>query len=452
LFTAQSVVDDAQLKFKQKVLYASGEFSQFGIENLILLFMYWYLTKLVGFGSSVAGAVLVGGIIWDAISDPIMGWISDKYYLLLKGRHRFVLAGAVLSGILIGLMFTSHFWLYKNPFLYLLLYMALNTGLTIFGVPFMTLPGDFLFSSQLRTNMFAWRFVFANLGSLVASVMVAVLQGLEPNSDTFFVLVVVFAAVNLCIGLGAGVGTRRIEESFALKNQSHVPGWRAIISAFKNKAFLPMLLGYLLVQIGVGMSSAMALYFYKDHLQITETQTGTILVVFFMVITVSVVGWVKSSERFGKLGPLQIGSFVLGAGTCIVYPLLPVGNYIYPLMFGGVILGSFVGCVVLLQSLLTDVTDYGELKFGTATTAVYFGIWKFNTKLARAIAFGLTGLVLDGGLNAAGEPIIATERLPWLFGPGVGSFILTASLLMGLYKFTDKKQKQVARILRLKRR
>ena len=364
-----------KLKFQHKVLYASGEFSQFGVENLILLFMYWYLTKLVGFSSSVAGAVLVGGIIWDAISDPIMGWISDKYYLKLRGRHQFVLVGAVLSGVLVGLMFTAHFWAYKSPALYLLLYMLLNTGLTVFAVPFMTLPGDFLFSPEVRTNVFAWRFGFANMGSLVASVIVAVLQGLDPFADQFLILVLIFAAVNLCIGFVSGIGTKRIEAELPLKQQESPPGLQAIIKAFQNKAFLPVLFGYLLVQIGVGMSSAMALYFYKDHLQISESETGIILVVFFMVITVSVVGWVKASERYGKLKPLHLGRFILGAGTCVIYPLLPVGEYIYPLLLGGVVLGAFVGCVVLLQSLLTDVTDYGELTLGLATTAVYFGIW-----------------------------------------------------------------------------
>ena len=434
-------------------MYSLGEFSHYGVENLLRLFLLWYMSRVVGFDILTASLIVMMGIVWDAVSDPLMGLIADKYYLPFAGRHKLVFIGSVLTAIFIVIVFSSHIWIGSSFWGFLLLYMAMNTALTIFAVPFAALPGDFAISPELRTNIFAWRFGFGNIGSLLAAVLVGLLQANADGGRRFLILVLTYGFVALVVGFVSSYGTYKIEKGQSLKRLNALIDWRALRAVFQNTAFLPLLAGYLLANIGIGINSAAALFYYKDYLQISETETMLILATFFLVIVPSLVTWVKLSERFGKLKPLQIGSLILGVGTSLAYPLFPVGNFWWPLFIGGVGLGSMVGCVILLDSLLTDVADYGELKYGSATTALYFGVWKFAQKISRATAVGIAGAILGTGyqsLNANLPQELAIERLPWLFGPGVGGFLVLASVLMGFYRFDEVKQLRVRKILEKK--
>ena len=119
---------------------------------------------------------------------------------------------------------------------------------------------------------------------------------------------------------------------------------------------------------------------------------------------------------------------------------------------GGVLLGSCVGSVVLLDSLLTDVIDYDQVRNGVQRSGVYFGVWRLGAKTARALAVAGAGLLLEviGFVPNTVQSAEVSEALAWLFGPGVGVFLVLAALLLWPYRFDDDKQRQVRRILQRK--
>ena len=135
--------------------------------------------------------------------------------------------------------------------------------------------------------------------------------------------------------------------------------------------------------------------------------------------------------------------------TSILYLLLPHGNFVLPLVLGAIGLGSLIGCIVLIDSLLTDVIDHDCIKTGVRRSGVFFGVWRFASKLARAAATGGTGVILDmiGFVPNHAQSEDVRSALSLLFGPGVGVCFLTAALLLTRYKFTSNKQRQVQRIL-----
>ena len=113
-----------------------------------------------------------------------------------------------------------------------------------------------------------------------------------------------------------------------------------------------------------------------------------------------------------------------------------------------------IGCIVLIDSLLTDVIDHDCIQTGVRRSGVFFGVWRFASKLARAAAIGGTGLVLDmiGFVPNEAQSDDVRRALSILFGPGVGVFFLGAGLLLARYRFTDDKQRQVQRILARRQR
>ena len=143
------------------------------------------------------------------------------------------------------------------------------------------------------------------------------------------------------------------------------------------------------------------------------------------------------------------GATFVGASIATLYLVLPAGNFVLPLVFGALGIGSMVGCVALLDSMLTDVVDHDSITTGKSRGGAFFGVWRFAQKVARAAAVGATGLVLDRAGFVPNQPQTptATWAITLLFGPGVGLFFLAAAWILARYRFDAGKQAQVQRIL-----
>jgi GPH family glycoside/pentoside/hexuronide:cation symporter len=178
----------------------------------------------------------------------------------------------------------------------------------------------------------------------------------------------------------------------------------------------------------LAINSSLALFYYRYFLRFDETQTRAVLGLFLVVFSLSLPLWVMIARRFGAKWPAVVGVAYVGAQSVLVYPIFPAGVLSGPLIaaFAG---GLFVGAVVLLDVALTDLADARDGGADSARFGVYFGFWKMGSKIARAIALGLTGnLLLWIGFDAS-VPVtqeVAT-RLAWLFGPGVGLFLLAGA-------------------------
>jgi GPH family glycoside/pentoside/hexuronide:cation symporter len=160
--------------------------------------------------------------------------------------------------------------------------------------------------------------------------------------------------------------------------------------------------------------------------------------------------WVALGRRFGKSHPVAFGSLLLGIGTSAVYPMLPAESIVMPLVVSSIGLGSLLGCIVLIDSLVTDVIDFDTVQSRARRSGVYFGVWRFCAKLARGTAIGGTGLMLDlvGFVPYQQQTDGVRTAIAWLFGPGVGVWFVAAAFVLLRYRFDDSKQAQVQRILR----
>jgi len=220
-------------------------------------------------------------------------------------------------------------------------------------------------------------------------------------------------------------------------------------AALANRAFRPLVVAYVVATIGIGLNGALALYYYRYRLELDDRDVQIMVAVLMVVFTLSILFWVQLSKRKGKLRPVVCGVAALGVATSALYLLLPPGNFVLPLVLGAVGLGSLIGCIVLIESLLTDVIDYDSVSTGVRRSGVFFGVWRFAAKLARAAAVGGVGVVLEwtGFVPNVGQTAAVSLRLALLFGPGFGFLFVAASALLACYRFDDHKQRQVRRIL-----
>ncbi len=440
----------APLPIVAQIGYAVAESGINAVETLLRLYLLIFYTDEVGLQPSLAGLAVGLGLVWDAITDPLMGALSDRTRHRLGGRRGYLPLGAALLAA--GLLLV--FWppsLSGQPakFAWLLgSFCFLNTGMTVLSVPYMAMAGELTEDPQVRTSLFGWRFGFANVGAVLAAAlpMLFLVEGhgsaaAIPKVTLVTTFVVVITALISWRSTASVPRLQRVPRT--------EPLLRTFGTALRSRPLRPLLAAYVVATIGIGINATTAQYYYRYLLGLDEQQVQTLLVVFLGVFTASIAGWVVAARRFGKRRLMMVGSMLLGIGTSTLYLLLPKGAYVATVLLGGVVLGSVVGCIVLIDALLTDVIDHDRVRSGQLRSGLFFGVWRFASKLARALAIGIAGVVLDlvGFVPNEQQSDTVDLALRIQFGPGVGLFFFAAGAILFVYRFDEGKQAQVRRLL-----
>lgn len=467
--------------------YGLAELGITATQIITQLYLLEFYTQTVGLNASLAGIALALSVLWDGVSDPLMGVLSDRTESRWGRRRPYIAVGSVFLGLTIGLLFSppncDEQWLL---FAYLLgTYLTVNTAMTVLSVPHLALGGELSAHPPDRTEIFGWRLLYSNLGILLGMVVPAVLlealvggSGMgsaeispETNADSLTVANTYLATARALSawGIGAlvavsGLATFWITGSPSLPKKEHlthnskfsllllVRNFREVL---QNPIFLPLLLAFVIATFGRTFNTAIALFYYKFRLGLTESQVVLgILFPFFVIIILSIPFWIRIANRFGKKYPAFFGVFLLGLSTAIAYPLYPYGNPYYPLITA-VIGGICAGSIFLLDSLVADTVDYDELKTGEMKEGLFFGFWKMATKFAQAIGLAVSGFLLDAigfqpGSSSQSEEV--TVRLAWIFGPGVGVFFILGSLVFLYMPLNRELSTRIAAILEKKRK
>lgn len=441
----------ARLKRRVQVGYAAADIGVNAVELAIRLYLLIFYTDKVGLSSSLAGVALGIGLVWDAVTDPVMGAISDAL-APRHGRRMFLWSGGLLSAL--------GFWLVFAPpaldgqtekFLWLTFaFCFLNTGLTIINIPHVSMATEITDLPHERSTLFGWRFACMNIGAIVAAAAPeAFLDAASPRTvDVMGPFASLIAGLVVLTSLATWAATARVRFYFAPASKESF--LRQVREAFANPAFRPLLAASVLATVGIGANSVTALYYYGYCLDLSSGDAHQLIAVALVVFTVSILVWVALGRRFGKSHPVAYGAMLLGLGTSAAYPMLPSGNFVWPLVVSSVGLGSLLGCIVLIDSLVTDVIDFDTVRSRARRSGVYFGVWRFAAKIARGIAIGGTGWLLEvvGFVPNQDQPEHVRIALSWIFGPGVGVWFVAAALVLLRYRFDDDKQAQVQSILR----
>jgi len=444
------------LKLSAQIGYALAEVGQNLVETLIRIYLLIYYTDIVGLDAWLAGLAFAISLVWDACIDPCMGTLSDRTLHRFGGRRGYIPVGAGILAVGLLAVFDPPIIVTQVGKFGWLLFSAclLGSGMTVLSVPYMAMGGEITENPHERAALFGWRFAFANVGAVLAAALPTVF--LQPGESNAVVLKSVSHVAAMIVVVTAAISWWATRNMPSNKRSAAKTGFvDSALQPFRNPSFRPLIAVYVVATVGIGINSATALYYYQYRLGLDERQIQGLLVVFILVFTASILAWVKIARKFGKRRPMAIGSLLLGVGTTCLYLFAPPGNFILPLIGGGVILGSLVGCVVLIDTLLTDVIDHDQVHSRQVRSGMYFGVWRFASKLARAIAIGVAGLLLStsGFVPNQRQSESVDQVLIILFGPGVGLFFVIAAIQVWLYKFDENKQVQVRRILdrRMKR-
>lgn len=442
---------------RKKLGYGAAEMGLVAAEVLIELYLLKFYNVVVGLPSLFTALALGIAMVWDAVSDPLMGEVSDQTAHSWGRRRPYLLPGALALAVTLVVIFNPPAMTSTlSKFLFLLgSYLGITTAMTVIGVPHLALGGELSFDRDERTEIFGYRRLFTTLG-LLSGVMLPALvlramggdESAQNVGHSRGLAAMAAGALILATAMITVRSTRGLDRRLTHRTESLQLGHllRAQLGVARSKVFRWLLLAFIVAGLGRAINASLALYYYEYRLGFAESDTILyILMPFFLSILGSIPCWVYLSRRYGKRGPAILGVLGLGVLISIFYPILPVGRFAGPVAIA-IIGGFFAGSIILLESLVADVVDVDELESGFNREGLYFGMWRMGTKLSRAGGIILSGVLLqfigfdaDLGLQA---PEVAS-RIGWIFGPGVGVLLVAGALLLLRFPLTDEGHRRI---------
>ena len=458
-----------RLSTKTKLLYGSGFASQGIKDGLFQVFLFYYYNQLLGLDPALTGISTLIALGFDAVSDPLVGIISDKWKSKNWGRrHPFMLASAIPLGITIWLLFVPPEGMgTMGLFWWLTIFTILvRLSLTLFQVPAMSLGAELSTDYEERTSITSYRIMFGALISTITIVIGFIVffvpteiykNGLDnkeayPNFALFCaILIVVFILLST-------FGTKdRIPTLPQNTNESNRATFGqqllSIATNFKMLSYrsLVIFMGVLYVAIGIG--TLFTTYFIRYYFELTNTEMAVLPLASGVGGFLALAMAPQLGKRLDKKQAVILSTIIFALFFSLPYLLRLTGFFpsngtsnLLPAYFLCVLLGySFLWVSLSISnSMMAEVIDENELNTGEREEGVFFSSMSFAYKASVGLGYFFAGILLKiiafpKQVNDADIPTSAIEGLGYIGGPVL--FLVYASSVIFLLKYPITKER-----------
>jgi GPH family glycoside/pentoside/hexuronide:cation symporter len=382
-----------RLATKTILLFSAPALGQGFMFLLTGMYLLKFSTDVLGIAPGVMGFLFLLSRVWDAISDPLAGYLSDRTRTRWGRRRPWLVVGAVPVGLVFYAMWAPPQSLTGGPALAVWMGGAIilfYTGMTIFNMPHDSLAAELTDSYDDRNRIFGIRRAFFGVGTVFVFAAIAWLsQSSDPRSDAR-----IFAAVGAVVTTASMLFTGiRIRERSEFQGRGARRPFRAFAEVIRNPHARILLGVFFLQQVGVGAVTFMAAY-YAQYIMGDPEFFAPMMGSLFVVSLLSIPVWVRIGQRYDKKSLLLLCMCVVGAALFSV-GFFGEGDLIAVLMIASIAGFAVGGLDVFFPSIQADVIDYDELKSDERKEGVYFAAWAFASKTALGVSGMLAGLALS---------------------------------------------------------
>lgn len=384
-----------ELTFGRKSVYAFGDFTvNTALSSLGLIYVPFYLTQVAGLEPWLAGLVPLIGRTVDAVTDPLMGRISDRTQWTVGRRRPYFLIGAIPLGLSFALM-----WIdppmagqFARFAYYTSVYCMVSVSMTILCVPYLALLPEMALGYDARTSLNTFR----NIGSLVgvfAAISIrpvaTALGGGEPN----------YAAAGVVFGFllslpWFAVWFATFERPEFANRPSHEPLIPGLLAVARNRSFRLLVGLYLTGRVAMDLISALLILYFTYWIGRSE-DFEIAMVLFLGTVMLALPVWLHISRSHDKATVFCVGTawwMLVSVGFVFAQPEWPRWVlFVLPPLAG---LGYAV-VDVMPWSMLGDAIDEDDLRSGERREGLYNGVFMFIRKLGGAVAVFLLMALLD---------------------------------------------------------
>lgn len=462
---------------KEKVFYGMGALMDGGGVALMSCVMLKYMEGGLGIPMAVASTIMMVAKIWDAITDPLMGFISDNTRGRYGRRKPYMVVGGVLLIIGIFLLFLPVeqwgiisaenqaglvAWM-------VIMYLLWNTFSTITMVPYCSMSSDISPSFKERNNANTVKLVFNAVASGLAYVLpLLFIEALIAPTDEGYLFMPKIDATEFWLAICLIFGTlfggglilcgifvkERIKATTPKEKFNFKQFIKNYAEPYKNKSYRWHIAMYVAAFTCLDMISALAVYYATD-VWAGRTLFGMDMSSLFIIAPLMVAAVImfplaryvmdKKSKQFAfRMGlPAYI---IAGIMLAVMDPswappvLVPIVSLLMGFGFGGAQMMPWI--------IFPDTVDVGQMATGERSTGTYSGMMTLARKIAGALGVGLVGWILGGvgyveGRNPGEQmdEVLLAVRL--IMGLAIVVFIAIAFYASFRYKITNKKLARV---------
>ena len=382
---------------------------------LVLSFLTNYLNVPVG----IAGLLTTSVLIFDIITDPIIGYLSDRTHSRWGRRVPWMVIGAlILSGGIIGLFGVPQSLSLSGTIIWVGGFFALATvGFTMVAIPYGATAGEMTQDPKERSTMMGFRMAFASVGILLGGAVIPQLAG--GTREGHFIAAIYVAPIIILSIWGSLWSTRTAPRILSPSARGFMSTWLLV---FKNKPFVILVCLYGIMTLAIALITAglpfAAIYLIFDSgnslLSPASTALGILSLLFACFVFGSILSqafWVWMSARLGKVGALIFGLVIYIILLIAIFVNLPsVDIMLMAILF--VVAGMTNGAYQQIPwAIYPDLMDITRSESGDAIEGAFSAIWLFGQKVANAIAPLILSLILAlFGWRESGEGF--TDQVP----------------------------------------
>ncbi len=391
-----------------RLMFGMAEFYGGGAFVIINTFFAVFLTKALGMPAALAGTIPLVGKIWDAVTDPMMGNITDRTSSKFGAKRFYILIGGIVSALTFLMMwFTiptkSMGILYV---FYLLMYCLFSTGFTILMVPYNGLLPDMMDDYSMRAKFSNVRMIWSTLGSMVCGLVPTFIIKDNLNTTSYLVCAVIFTVLFFAVSLVTFLGTwEKKKEPVKTSLSESIP---QAASVFKSRSFRLFIGLYLFGQCGMDFVSGMAVYYVDDVLNGYGNGYFTYLMAVLLVTQLlGMLVWGPVMSRTSKRTTILIGAPLRLFGTLGLLFFSHEGANIVPVL----VMTGFIGfgnaaTLTSIFAIMADMADVDELITSVRRPGIVSGMATF----ARKISSGLSAAIIGFLLGAVGyDEVLANQ-------------------------------------------
>ncbi len=476
---------EVKLKVREKVAYGASNAAFAIIMFFTSSFLLFFYSDALGLSPALAGLAIMLGKIWDAVNDPLTGYISDNAETRWGRRRVFLLIGAIPLGILFYFMWAPFGFLLENPgaglFLYMLIaWILLMSGLSILDIPYLALGAEMTSETDERSSVFAYSNAAYRLGQLLA-VLAGNFVLMSPDSaigflhgtlglmtdstaqnaidflsnvpeafrwvGAFFGLLITALILWTFTGTKERVKREEIEE---LEGNSFkeilINQWKTL----ENKPFRVLIIATLVADINTGIVLATFPYALTYWLLLDDYFAMLFGIVIIMQIFFGF-AWVWVSKKKGKKFVFLAAQLIYGLTFTAMYFMEP-GN-VSMMAVAMIFVSMALAAYLIVWSLIADIVDYDEYKTHRRREGTFYSLYTLTNKIATAIGIFFVGLFLSA-VGMEGDFTSTPTMIFWLkmfFGPFVGLLNIVGYIIFLRFPYNKEEHKKIQDELELRK-
>ena len=454
-----------------KLYYGFGAVANGAKSNGFNYLLLFYYSQVIGLRADLVSLGILIALVFDAISDPLVGYISDNTHSRLGRRHPYMYAAGVPVALAYYFLWSPPAWDETGLFLYFVcMAVLIRTLITFYEIPATALVAELTDDYDQRTEMMSFRFFFGWWGGLTMAVMnylvflpeekggLEYVQGWSDYGLTASIVIFISIYVS-AIGTHKHIPHLRKPPSSA--PFSFTKTKKEIKETLSNRSFFALFVSALLQAVAAGVSTSLSIYFSRHFWELTTTQIGYMNLPYFFSAFVALMLAPKVSRWLGKkkggmtvlglafaMAPMPYILRVLGLfpdnGTDTLFWTLVVFNTVEVTL---IIMSSS-----LIAAMIADVVEDSEVKTGRRSEGIFFAANSFAQKAVNGLGVVVAGQILaiiqfPTKAKPGQVPEATLFDLAYIYVPTLLFFYLFALAVLSVYRINREDHSENLRKL-----